>query len=84
MTAKHRQNQKKHFKLRWLQRVGYNISEENYGKLESSIQKNGKFLYREDNNANSVYGIKFEGMDLKVVYNIYESQLITVLERNKF
>lgn len=76
-----KESREKHFKLRWLQRVGYNISNENYLKLNDSIQKTGKFLYRQEGSSNSVYGICFEGMKIKVVYNIYDSQLITVLQR---
>lgn len=69
--------QREHFKGRFYERVGYNISNDTYEQLKNSIKKNGRFIHKGENG--SVFIIDFRGVSLKVVYNIFKDSLITVL-----
>lgn len=74
---KKKQNRKIHFKFRFKERVGYEITDEKFNHIKENITKNGKYLYKGE--SGGVYKYNLDGVDLKIVYDITTNALITVL-----
>jgi hypothetical protein len=74
---KKKQSQKVHFKRRFKERVGYEITDEKFNFIKKNITKDGKHLYNAD--GNGVYRFSLDGIDLKIVYNITNNSLVTIL-----
>lgn len=68
--------QKIHFKNRFKERLGYDITDECFSYIRDNITKEGKHLYNKDNGG--VYRYKIDGVDYKIVYNIATNTLITI------
>ena len=72
----HAKSQKKHFLRRFRERVGYTLTNEKYQAL-LKIARYGKLLGVQERG--STYLVDFEGLSLKIVYNIKSHTLVTVL-----
>lgn len=66
-----------HFKNRFKERVGYDISDEKILHIKEKIQKEGKYLYK--GTSGSVFKFNLDGIDLKIVYDITRNSLVTIL-----
>jgi hypothetical protein len=69
--------QKSHFKARFLERVGYILTDSRYEELKNLTHTKGKYLHPGEKG--TVYFVNFRGLHLKVVYNIFTRNLITIL-----
>jgi hypothetical protein len=69
--------QKVHVKSRFYERVGYILTDERYDELTKTTHTKGKYLHPGEKG--TVYLVNFRGLDLKVVYNIFTRNLITIL-----
>ena len=67
-----------HFQARFRQRMGYILTDVKYQEMLDAPKT---FLYKSKDLA-SVYGMKFQGMPIKVVYDAFSHELITILEIN--
>jgi hypothetical protein len=74
---KKKQSQKIHFKRRFKERVGYEITDDKFNYIKENIIKDGKHLYNTD--GGGVYRFTLDGIDLKIVYCISNNSLVTVL-----
>ncbi len=72
-------NQKKHFKLRFFQRVGYILTDDKYKILCDLTKTSGKFIKKHEGSTDSIFKVNFDKVLLKVVYNPFDNVLITVL-----
>jgi len=71
-----------HFQKRWRERVGEVLSNQKYTELCNLTRTTGKFLYRDSvDELGSVYGIKYMGMSMKVVFDAFKGELITILPK---
>lgn len=68
-----------HFKKRMFERVGYWITDDQYNELCKLTQSHGKFAYKGDRG--SVFYVMWRDIELKVVFNISNYTLITVLPK---
>lgn len=73
---KKKQCRKIHFKTRFKERLGYEISEEQFENIRDNITKEGKHLYNKDNGG--VYRYNVDGTNYKIVYDISTNTLITI------
>lgn len=78
-TYKHSRASKVHFLQRFYERVGYRIADEEYDRIQQHVKDTGRFLYRRENDTGAVYGIRFNDIRMKVVYDAFSNTLITVL-----
>ena len=69
--------QKTHCKTRFYERVGYILTDERYEELVKLTHTKGKYLH--PGQKGTVYQVNFRGIDLKVVYNMFTRNLITIL-----
>lgn len=74
-----KENDKTHFKRRWLERLGYECTDKKYRELIAEVKKNGRFLHKGHDVEHSVYLIDHDNFKIKVVYNPFKESLITVL-----
>ena len=77
--AKLKKSQKIHFKRRFLERVGYILTDEKYKILCDLVKKEGQFVSKHEGADQSIFTVMFERNRLKVVYNCFTNTLITVL-----
>lgn len=68
-----------HFMTRFRERVGYRLTEATYQAILEKVIRDGKFLYRRDNELGAVYGVTYNNLRMKVVYDALTQTLITVL-----
>jgi hypothetical protein len=76
------ESQKTHFFNRFYERVGWKLTEAGYTDLLKIMQsdENSKFLHKNEENG-SVYSVRYQGLTLRLVYDIFTQSLITVLPR---
>jgi hypothetical protein len=67
-----------HFQRRFLERVGFILTDEKYEELLEKTKKDGLFRHRTKTN-NSVYRVEYLDMRLLVVYDPFNQSLITIL-----
>ena len=70
---------KVHFLKRFRERVGYALSNDKYNELLALVSVSGRFMYKRENEVGAVYNVRFNGLTLKVVYDVLTQSLITVL-----
>ena len=73
-----------HFKRRFKERVGYEISDTQYEDLKRLVKSEGRFLRMSNdlNNPNgSIYSVKYENIEMVVVYDAFKDTLITILSK---
>lgn len=76
----HASNQKDHFKGRFFERVGVTLTDSAYEKLKAGVRERGVYLgpSRTDER-NSVYSFDYERMRMRIVYNLKNDELVTIL-----
>lgn len=76
------QSQKTHFLNRFYERVGWKLTESGYADLLKIMQsdENSRFLHKNEENG-SVYSVRYAGLTLRIVYDIFTQSLITILPK---
>jgi hypothetical protein len=76
----HSERRKAHFQKRWRERVGEILSDKEYKEFCLRTRRIGKFLHRSNTNPHSsCYLVKYKEMYIKVVFDPFRLELLTVL-----
>lgn len=78
MNRDYKRSKKIHFKRRFKERVGYELTDDRYNEIRDNITNKGVFLYRSEGGS-SVYKYDLNGLSIKIAYDTITNVLVTVL-----
>jgi len=69
-----------HFKIRWKIRMGYICIDSRYDEIRHTLKTTGRLLDRQPNGRHK-YLVRYEGMNLKIIFDPKLNEMVTLLER---